>query len=89
MYVRTAGMVTFVLRVVSGFLPARFFNSLYLLITILVLHNSRLTSDLLHSLFQLNGVKIRSRKELRNEVNTVEVKRANQKKRDKLIKPGH
>ena len=35
-----------------------FLNSFYLLITFLVLHKSRfspLTSDLLHSLFQLNG----------------------------------
>ena len=32
-------------------------NSLYLLITFFVLHKSSLTSDLLHSLFQLNGFK--------------------------------
>ena len=48
-----------------------FFNSLHLLITFVVLHKSRfsrLASDLLHSLFQLNGFKTLSRIELRNVV---------------------
>ena len=72
--------------------PAMFFYSLYLLITFFVLHKSRflrVTSDLLHSLFQWNGFYILSRIELRNVVNTVNVKSAKSKERDTSIKPGH
>ena len=55
---------------------------LYLLLTCLVLHKSQflsLTSDILHSLFQLNGFQIHSRIELRNVVNTAKSKGRNQR----------
>ena len=56
-----------------------FLSSIYFLITFFVLHKSRfsrLTSDLLHSLFQLNdGFENISRFELRNVMNTFNVSR--------------
>ena len=65
------------------FRRSSFFNSLlYFLITFTVLHESqfsRLTSDLPHSLFQLNGFEILSRIEFRNELNAVNVKRSKSK----------
>ena len=56
-----------------------FFCSLYLLITFFILRKPRftpLTSELPHSLSQLNGFSIILRVELRNVVNTVKTKRA-------------
>ena len=69
-----------------------FFNSLHFLITFFVLDKSqfsRLTSDLPHSLFQLNAFLIFPCSELRNVVNTVNVKSAKSKERDKRIKPDY
>ena len=59
-----------------------FLKSLYLLIMFSVSNKSRLsrlTSDLPHSLFQLNGFKIYSLDELHKIVNTVKVKGAKSK----------
>ena len=68
-----------------------FLNSLYLLITFFVFYRSRfsrLTSDLPHSLFHVNGFLILSRMELRNVVNTVKVKEKNQKRDKKRLLAG-
>ena len=66
------------------------FNPLYFLITLIVLPKtrlSRLTCDLPHSLFGLNGLLIPSHIELRTAVNT-KSKEQNHKW-DKSIKPSH
>ena len=63
----------------------------FTLILFLVIHKpqfSRLTSELPHSLFQLNGFSIHSRIELRNVLNNVKDKRAKLKETVKTDKVG-
>ena len=70
------------LNCTSGLVLLCFFYSPYLLITFFVLYKSRfsrLTSDLLHSLFQLNGFYVLSCIEFCSILKTVKVKRAKSK----------